>query len=83
MKNYIIQLLNIDNLQKFKIEICYKTKIMKFISHRGNLDGPMKEFENHPDYINDAIKKGFDVEIDVRVKKMKAFILDTTFRHTK
>ena len=47
---------------------------MKFISHRGNLDGPMKEFENHPDYINDAIKKGFDVEIDVRVKNESFYL---------
>ena len=38
---------------------------MKLISHRGNLNGPNPEQENHPDYIWDAIRAGFDVEIDV------------------
>ena len=41
---------------------------MKFISHRGNLNGPIQEYENHPEYILEALKKGFNVEIDVRVK---------------
>lgn len=41
---------------------------MKFISHRGNLYGPNKALENHPEYILKAIKMGFNVEIDVRVK---------------
>jgi hypothetical protein len=41
---------------------------MKFISHRGNLNGPIEEYENHPEYILEALKKGFNVEIDVRVK---------------
>lgn len=38
---------------------------MFYISHRGNLDGPNKEKENHPDYILKALKSGFHVEIDV------------------
>lgn len=38
---------------------------MRLISHRGNLNGPNPERENHPDYIWEAIRKGFDVEIDV------------------
>jgi hypothetical protein len=39
---------------------------MIFISHRGNLYGQGGEnWENHPDYINEALKEGFDVEIDV------------------
>ena len=38
---------------------------MLLISHRGNLNGPDKKFENHPKYIQNAIKKGFDVEIDI------------------
>jgi hypothetical protein len=39
---------------------------MIFISHRGNLEGKGGEnLENHPDYINKALKEGFDVEIDV------------------
>jgi hypothetical protein len=38
---------------------------MKFISHRGNVDGPNEDKENHPDYINDALGIGYDVEIDI------------------
>jgi len=38
------------------------------ISHRGNLDGLNPERENSPDYIDEAISKGYDVEIDVRFK---------------
>ena len=36
------------------------------ISHRGNISGPNHSLENNPKYILDAIKNGFDVEIDVR-----------------
>lgn len=35
------------------------------ISHRGNLEGPEVEKENHPDYIDFALNSGFEVEIDV------------------
>ena len=38
---------------------------MILISHRGNLNGPIPERENSPEYINHAIKKGYNVEIDV------------------
>ena len=38
---------------------------MKLIAHRGNINGPNKEKENHPDHINDALKIGYDVEIDI------------------
>ena len=38
---------------------------MILISHRGNIDGKNTERENHPDYIDEAISKGYDVEIDV------------------
>ena len=40
---------------------------MKFISHRGNLNGANPNLENHPDYILDSITKGYDCEIDIRV----------------
>ena len=40
---------------------------MIWIAHRGNLNGPKPEFENNPDYINEAVGKGFDVEVDVWV----------------
>lgn len=35
------------------------------IAHRGNIYGPNPERENKPDYIDEAIKKGVDVEIDI------------------
>lgn len=38
---------------------------MKFISHRGNLMGSNPLLENEPSYINIAIEKGYDVEIDI------------------
>ena len=38
---------------------------MKIISHRGNLSGPCSTRENSPDYIQEALDIGFDVEIDV------------------
>jgi len=38
---------------------------MILISHRGNIDGPNVEKENHPDYIIGALKSGYNVEIDV------------------
>ena len=43
---------------------------MILISHRGNIAGPNPEQENHPDYIDNAISLGFDVEVDIwRIKK--------------
>ncbi len=38
---------------------------MKLIAHRGNLYGPNPDKENHPSYIEQALKLGYDVEIDV------------------
>jgi hypothetical protein len=38
---------------------------MKLISHRGNIKGKIVEKENYPEYIDEAIKAGFDVEIDI------------------
>lgn len=38
---------------------------MILISHRGNTRGPNRERENNPDYINEALFKGFHVEVDV------------------
>jgi|TARA_B100000035_G_C21013250_1_gene560633 hypothetical protein len=38
---------------------------MILISHRGNINGPQRELENKPDYIENALKLGYDVEIDV------------------
>ena len=38
---------------------------MKYIAHRGNLDGPNQLLENRPDYLNTALDLGYDVEVDV------------------
>lgn len=35
------------------------------ISHRGNINGKLESWENEPTYIDLAIKKGYDVEIDI------------------
>lgn len=38
---------------------------MKLISHRGNINGKIIDSENTTDYIDNAIKLGYDVEVDV------------------
>jgi hypothetical protein len=46
------------------------------IAHRGNLSGPNKNYENKPDYIVEAINKGYDAEIDLRFdEKSEQFYL--------
>lgn len=37
------------------------------ISHRGNTSGPIKDLENRPEYLLNAISLGFEVEVDVWV----------------
>lgn len=38
---------------------------MKLIAHRGNYKGISKNLENFPEYIDEALKAGYDAEIDV------------------
>jgi len=38
---------------------------MILISHRGNILGKKKQLENNPDYIENALNLGYDVEVDV------------------
>lgn len=38
---------------------------MILISHRGNLNGKIEEYENYPSYIDSALNQGYDVEVDV------------------
>jgi hypothetical protein len=38
---------------------------MILISHRGNVSGRIEETENRPDYIDDTIRLGYDVEVDI------------------
>ena len=43
------------------------TDNMILISHRGNINGKFESYENEPNYIDLAISKGYDVEIDIWV----------------
>lgn len=47
---------------------------MFIISHRGNLQGPDLTQENKPEYIDGALAKGFDVEVDVRFLNKSLFL---------
>ena len=47
---------------------------MVLISHRGNIDGKNIEFENQPNYIDNAIKLGYDVEIDIWYLEGRLFL---------
>ena len=47
---------------------------MKLISHRGNLNGKIPNEENSPEYILNALDKGFDVEIDVWYKNNNFYL---------
>lgn len=40
---------------------------MKLIAHRGNTVGRFESYENEPNYIDKAIREGYDVEVDVWV----------------
>ena len=37
----------------------------RLIAHKGNVEGINTELENTPDYIKEALRLGFDVEVDV------------------
>jgi hypothetical protein len=39
--------------------------MINIISHRGNLDGVISNEENNPEYVLEALRKDFDVEVDV------------------
>lgn len=45
----------------------------RYISHRGNTDGPSTK-ENHPDQIIKCIQTGYDVEIDIRYINHKIYL---------
>ncbi len=47
---------------------------MILISHRGNISGIRSENENNPNYINAALKLGYEVEVDVRFENGKFFL---------
>jgi len=41
---------------------------MIFIAHRGNTAGPLTEYENNPQYLQEALNNGFNIETDVWLK---------------
>ena len=47
---------------------------MIFISHRGNLNGPEPLRENCPSYIDEALRAGYDVEIDLRMVDAELYL---------
>lgn len=47
---------------------------MKLISHRGNINGPNKQYENNPDYVKIALLSGYDVEVDIWVIDGKLYL---------
>lgn len=47
---------------------------MKLISHRGCTNGIKPDLENRPEFIQEAINLGFDVEIDVRQIEDKLYL---------
>lgn len=51
------------------------TSNIKLIAHRGNALGPNEARENSPSYIDEAIAKGFDVEIDLWANHKGDFFL--------
>ncbi len=48
--------------------------MLRLISHRGNLNGPNPDLENIPSYIQEALDRGFDVEIDVWVSGSSIYL---------
>jgi hypothetical protein len=48
---------------------------MILISHRGNIDGRRPEMENNPNYIDEALSKGYEVEIDIWKDESGSFML--------
>lgn len=47
---------------------------MILISHRGNINGAHPNLENSPQYINEALKNGYECEIDVWLYNNKLFL---------
>lgn len=47
---------------------------MRFIAHRGNIDGKRIDVENSPEYINQALHLGYDVEVDVRCHQGRLYL---------
>jgi len=47
---------------------------MKYIAHRGNLNGPNPADENKPEYLLSAVSKGFHIETDLWVIEGRLYL---------
>lgn len=47
---------------------------IKYISHRGNIQGKNLWFENSPEYIQTTLNLGYEVEIDLRIQDGKLYL---------
>jgi hypothetical protein len=47
---------------------------MRYISHRGNIDGINPLRENNQEYIDQALSQGFDVEIDLWIVEGELYL---------
>ena len=47
---------------------------MFLIAHRGNINGPVPDLENHPSYIEQTLKLGYDIEIDIWFKNDQFYL---------
>jgi len=47
---------------------------MIYIAHRGNTEGQNTELENSPNYVEDAIRQGCQVEIDLWIREKELFL---------
>ena len=54
---------------------------MKIIAHRGNIEGPDSNLENHPNQVDLAINYGFDCEIDLHYLEENFYLGHDTPTH--
>lgn len=47
---------------------------MILISHRGNISGRIVDLENKPEYIENTLSLGFDVEVDLRIHNQNFYL---------
>lgn len=56
--------MGIRNTRRFEV-LLRKLQQMILIAHRGNIDGKNHAYENKPVYIDKALAKGYDAEVDI------------------
>ena len=63
--NFVRTKRHLNNNSIYSVDQLNHHHEMKFIAHRGNLNGINKSKENRPEYLMAAKAQGFDVELDV------------------